>query len=154
FFPNGVVVQANSLQSRLVQYGFSAAGLLTLAYSLYRVYEAPVRLDWTLTLAVAILISWRIQIWIPGVRSQITLTDSFIYIAALILGPWAAVVLASIDGLAKSPRGSNNKLIDTVGVSVGAMNIALLAASLTVIRIFGPLDQLVTPVENGLRLAL
>src|SRR5262249_41291924 len=94
------------------------------------------------------------QIWIPGVRSQINLTDAFIYIAALTLGPWPAVVLASIDGLAKSPRGSDKKLLDTVGVSVAAMNIAILTASLTAIRIFGPLDQLVTRVENGQRLAL
>src|SRR5262249_49872616 len=142
------------LQSRIVHYGFSGAGLLALAYSLFRIYEAPVRLDWTLTFAVAILISWRMQIWIPGVRSQINLTDAFIYIAALTLGPWPAVVLASIAGLATPPRGPDKKLLATVGVSVAAMNIAILTASLTAISIFGPLDQLVTRVENGQRLAL
>ena len=57
-----------------------------------------------LALAFSMLLCWRAEVWIPGVSSKITLTDVFVCIGILMLGPWAATVLASVDGLSRSVR--------------------------------------------------
>jgi diguanylate cyclase (GGDEF)-like protein/putative nucleotidyltransferase with HDIG domain len=137
------VGQAGTFKTKLFTAIVSVAGSLTLAYSIYRLPQEPGRLDWMLVLAVTILLSGRAEIWIPGVRSKITLSDTFICIAILMLGPWAAAVLASIDGLARSPRGNKKNLGATAFINMGAMNIAVLSASLLAVRLFGPLDRLV-----------
>ena len=74
---------------------------------------------------------WRAEVWIPGIRSKITLTDTFVCIAMLMLGPWAAAVLASIDGLARSARGSKTNPGAAALINMSAMNLSVLSASLT-----------------------
>ncbi|HEY7545372.1 MAG TPA: HD domain-containing phosphohydrolase, partial [Blastocatellia bacterium] len=68
---------------------------------------------------------------------------TLIYIGALMLGPWAATILASIDGLARSPRCVKAHHLATVGINVSGMNLAVLVSSLLTVRIFGPLDLLI-----------
>src|SRR5688500_6843137 len=72
------------------------------------------------------------------------------------LGPWAATVLASIDGLARSPRGSKKNLAATTFINMSSMNIAVLSASLLAVRVFGPLDHLLYSEDrlNHLTLAI
>lgn len=135
--------QAANLKIKLFTVIASVAGTFALVYSIYRLRLEPMRLDWMLVLAFTMLLSWRAEVWIPGVRSKITLSDTFVCIAILMLGPWAAAVLASIDGLARSPRGNKKNLGSTALINMGAMNIAVLSASLLAVRLFGPLDRLV-----------
>ncbi|MEK6287671.1 MAG: diguanylate cyclase [Acidobacteriota bacterium] len=137
------VRQAANLKIKLFTVIASVAGTFALVYSIYRLRLEPMRLDWMLVLAFTMLLSWRAEVWIPGVRSKITLSDTFVCIAILMLGPWAAAVLASIDGLARSPRGNKKNLGSTALINMGAMNIAVLSASLLAVRLFGPLDRLV-----------
>ncbi|MEK6410055.1 MAG: diguanylate cyclase [Acidobacteriota bacterium] len=137
------VRQAANLKIKLFTVIVSVAGTFALVYSIYRLRLEPMRLDWMLVLAFTMLLSWRAEVWIPGVRSKITLSDTFVCIAILMLGPWAAAVLASIDGLARSPRGNKKNLGSTALINMGAMNIAVLSASLLAVRLFGPLDRLV-----------
>jgi diguanylate cyclase (GGDEF)-like protein/putative nucleotidyltransferase with HDIG domain len=136
------VRQATNLKANLFTLVISSAGISALVYSIYRLYQEPARLDWMLVLASTLLLSWRAEIWIPGVRSKITLSDTFVCIAILMLGPWAAAVLASIDGLARSRRGSKAHLGATALINMSAMNISVLSASLLAVRLFGPLDRL------------
>jgi diguanylate cyclase (GGDEF)-like protein/putative nucleotidyltransferase with HDIG domain len=121
----------------------SMAGAFALCYSIYRLALEPVRLDWMLPLIFMVLVTWRAEVWIPGIGSKITLTDTFIFIGALLLGPWAAAALASIDGLARSPRGSKSRRAATVALNMAAMNLSVLGASLLAVKIFGRLDALV-----------
>jgi hypothetical protein len=143
-----------NLKTRIFTWAISTAGTLALLYSIYRQYLEPVRLDWMLVLIFTVLLSWRAEVWIPGVRSKITLTDTFIYIGALMLGPWAATVLASIDGLAKSPRGATQKRAATVGINMAAMNLAVLGATFVAFKFFGRLDRLVYESHQIDKLAL
>jgi diguanylate cyclase (GGDEF)-like protein/putative nucleotidyltransferase with HDIG domain len=136
------VRQAINLKANLFTLVISSAGISALVYSICRLYQEPARLDWMLVLAFTLLLSWRAEIWIPGVRSKITLSDTFVCIAILMLGPWAAAVLASIDGLARSRRGSKKNLGATALINMSAMNISVLSASLFAISLFGPLDRL------------
>ena len=131
-----------NLKTKLFTATVSVTGTFALVYSLYRLRLEPVRLDWMLVLAFTMLLSWRAEVWIPGVRSKITLSDTFICIAILMLGPWAATVLASIDGLARSPRGGKTNLASTAFINMSSMNLAVLSASLLAVRLFGPLDHL------------
>ena len=117
------------------------AGLAALCYSLYRLYLEPVPADWMVLLILLLILSSRIEVALPGVGSKLTLADTFIYIGILILSPWAAVILGSIDGLATSFR--NSKRFGTVLINMAAMNLAILGATLTSTQIFGPLDKLV-----------
>src|SRR5215469_3109407 len=89
-------------------------GGAALVYSVYRLDMQPIQLDWLLILIGLVLVTWRAEIWIPGIGSKITLSDTFIFICVLMLGPWAAAVLASIDALARSPRGSKNRRVTTI----------------------------------------
>src|SRR5437660_11343847 len=100
-----------NVKARLFTLMISAAGTFALFYSLHRLYLEPTRLDWIMLLALTMLLSWRAEVWIPGVRSKITLTDTFVCTAMLLLGPWVAAVLASIDGLARSARGKDRKSV-------------------------------------------
>lgn len=148
------MTQAANLKARLFTATVSVAGSLALVYSLYRLSLESVRLDWMLVLAFTMLLSWRAEVWIPGVRSKITLSDTFICIAILMLGPWAATVLASIDGLARSPRGSKTNRASTAFINMSSMNIAVLSASLLAVRLFGPLDRLLYSGDRLNRLTM
>lgn len=131
-----------NLKARLFTLSISAAGTCALGYSIYRLYLEPTRLDWFLVLSLTMLLSWRAEVWIPGVRSKITLTDTFVCIAILMLGPWVAAVLASIDGLARSARGSKKHPGAAALINMSAMNLSVLSASLLSVWFFGPLDRL------------
>ena len=124
------VKQAVKSKAKWFAVSVSLIGCVGLFYSIYRLHLNPVRLDWLLVLAVTMLLCWRAEVWIPGVRSKITLTDVFVCIAILMLGPWAAAALASIEGLARSARGNTRSVAATALVNMGAMNIAVLSASL------------------------
>ena len=134
--------QAAKLIGKVVTISVSVTGGLALLYSLYRLHLEPVRLDWMLALTSTMLLCWRAEVWIPGVRSKITLIDTLVCITMFLLGPWAAAVVASIDGLARSARGNRKTMGMTALINMGAMNIAVLSASLLSVKLFGPLDRL------------
>ncbi|HEV8484081.1 MAG TPA: HD domain-containing phosphohydrolase [Blastocatellia bacterium] len=119
----------------------SVAGLMAVGYSIYRLYLDPVRLDWMMCLVGMSLAAYRAEVSIPGVRGKVTLGDTFIFVGALLLGPWAAAILATVDTLAKSPRGARR--ISNIGINIAAMNLAILSGSLLATLAFGPIDQLV-----------
>jgi len=60
------------LRSKIFTLIVSTAGCGVLGYSIYRLGQEPLRLDWFLALAFMVLASWRAEIWIPGVRSKIS----------------------------------------------------------------------------------
>lgn len=135
--------QRISFQAKLFTWSVSTAGAAALGYSIYQLCKEPVRLDWLAALALAMTLTWWAEVRIPGIASKVTLTDAFIYLGALILSPWAAAVLASADGLARSPRSAKTNLIATAAINSSAMNLSALAAALAAMKMFGPLDALV-----------
>ncbi|HXG91460.1 MAG TPA: HD domain-containing phosphohydrolase [Blastocatellia bacterium] len=149
-----VVRQEIRLKAKLFICFISIAGAVALSYSTYRMLIEPVRLDWMLALTFAVLLAWRAEVWIPGIQSKITLTDTFIYLGALIINPWAAAVLASVDGLVKSPRTAQKSLAATAAINMSAMNLSVLAATIAATNLFGPLHQLVTDASKLDNLAL
>jgi diguanylate cyclase (GGDEF)-like protein/putative nucleotidyltransferase with HDIG domain len=135
------VQQKLSLQATLFTTAVSICGLGALIFSVCKLFADPVRADWMLLLVLIIVTGSWAEISLPGARSKISLTDGFIYIGILMLGPWAGTVLASLDGMVRS-RGFAKRM-GTLGINLGAMNLAVLAASISATSIFGPLTSLV-----------
>ena len=133
--------QGSDLPTKIFLRVISLAGVLALGYSIYKLYRDPVRPDWMMLLILLVLLSSRIDLRLPGVGGKMTLTDTFIYISVLILNPWAATVIGSINGLATSLQ--NVRLLLTVGINMASINLAVLGASLLTQSMVGPLDQLV-----------
>jgi diguanylate cyclase (GGDEF)-like protein/putative nucleotidyltransferase with HDIG domain len=134
------VPQSGNFKAKLFATIVSLCGLVALGLSLQKLLQQPCRIDWMLLLVVMVLLGSRAEIYIPVSRSKITLTDTFIYVGILILGPWAAILLGSLDGIARSHKVA--KRIGTLGINMAAMNLAVLAASLPARAIFGSLDTL------------
>ena len=132
--------QVGNFKARVFATAVSLVGLIALGLSIYKLFQQPCRVDWMLLLIVMVLLGSRAEIYIPVSRSKITLTDTFIYVGIMILGPWAAILLGSLDGLARSDKVA--KRIGTLGINMAAMNLAVLAASLPARAIFGSLEIL------------
>src|ERR1051326_3139004 len=103
-----MVPQEVSLQAKVFAWSVATAGAAALGYAFYRLAIEPIRLDWILLLIVMALVTWRAEVRLPGIKSKITLTDTIIFITALLINPWAATTLAAIDGLARSLRNADN----------------------------------------------
>jgi hypothetical protein len=54
--------QSGKIFTRIV----SAAGLMAVGYSIYRLYLDPVRLDWMMCLVAMSLAAYRAEVFIPG----------------------------------------------------------------------------------------
>lgn len=140
--------QIVNLRAKLFASAVATAGAAALGYAVYRLMLEPIRLDWLLLLIVLALVSWQAELRLPGINRQITFTDTFIFTSALLLGPWAATVLAAIDGLARSTRGFTRKRKATVGISLGALTLSVLGALLVATSTVGPLPALLSDNQH------
>jgi diguanylate cyclase (GGDEF)-like protein/putative nucleotidyltransferase with HDIG domain len=148
------VSQAESFRAKLFAWSVAATGAAALGYATYHLALEPVRLDWLLLLIGMAFATWQGEVRLPGINSKLTLTDAFIFTGALLLGPWAATVLAAIDGLARSTRGVKRKRAVTFGVNMGAMSLSVLGALLLATATFGPLPALLRDPQHVYQFAL
>jgi len=72
--------KAAKLFGQVFTISVAVTGSLALLYSLYLLHLEPIRLDWMLALTSTMLLCWRAEVWIPGVRSKITLIDTLVCI--------------------------------------------------------------------------
>jgi diguanylate cyclase (GGDEF)-like protein/PAS domain S-box-containing protein len=79
---------------------------------------------------ITVLIASRITIKIPGARGQISVSDTFIFLAILLFGIEAAVVLAAAEALFSSIRFSKKKVVLAFNVAVMSISTFLTAASI------------------------
>src|SRR5205085_3650833 len=105
-------------------------------YSAYRRPFAQLDLLFLLHASLAVALTSRITVRVPGVNGRITISETFIFLTMLLYGGEAAILLAAADGLCSS------LLISRKPVTL-AYNAALLAFStfltITVLRFFfGP----------------
>ncbi|HEV8369577.1 MAG TPA: bifunctional diguanylate cyclase/phosphodiesterase [Pyrinomonadaceae bacterium] len=117
-----------------------AAGAASCAYA---GISLPVgRIDiyfWLLTVVTAIIGS-RIAIRIPKININITVDDTFVFIALLLYGRDAAVLLAAMAGICSGLRIS--KKVRTVAFGGAALACAILATGTALRTVFGPATQL------------
>jgi diguanylate cyclase (GGDEF)-like protein/putative nucleotidyltransferase with HDIG domain len=98
------------------------AGILIIAYSAARVTSQLFDYRWLVLAVFAVLGSWAVSSRIPGVESAITVSDAFVFLTMLLLGPEYAILLAAASTASDSLRHVNRLLIV-------ASNIAMISCS-------------------------
>lgn len=115
---------------------FSVA-LIGVAVTLYCAWHLPfAQLDAkfvALTL-ITVLIGSRITIKIPGARGQIAVSDTFIFLAILLFGIEAAVVLAAAEAFCSSVRFS--KKVTVLFFNAGVMALSTFVTAFTFYLLF------------------
>ncbi len=115
---------------------FSVA-LIGVAVTLYCAWHLPfAQLDAkfaALTL-ITVLIGSRITIKIPGARGQIAVSDTFIFLAILLFGIEAAVVLAATEAFCSSVRFS--KKVTVLFFNAGVMALSTFVTAFTFYLLF------------------
>jgi hypothetical protein len=85
-------------------YFVSVAGTAVLVFSLRAFPLSRVNLPFLILSLATILIGPRLNIQIPRVRAHISVSDTFIFLALLLFGGEAAIVLATAEAICASMR--------------------------------------------------
>src|SRR6185436_7623550 len=116
------------------------SGGASLAYAAWRAPMPHLDLRFLLLAGITIIVSSRFAVKVPRVNTNVTVSDTFIFLALLVYGGFAGIFLAAAEGLFSGIRISKTTL--TV-----AFNSAMMAFStfLTVVIVeffFGPITTL------------
>ncbi len=108
-----------------------AVALIGAAVSVLCAYRLPFsQLDakFAALALITVLVGSRITIKIPGARGQISVSDTFIFLAMLLVGIEGAVVLAAAEALSSSVRFSKKAKVLFFNVGVMAVSTFLTAS--------------------------
>jgi putative nucleotidyltransferase with HDIG domain len=86
-----------------------AAGAVVIAHSIYQTWLDPFDPRWLLLLALTSLSS-TFAIRIPNVSVTVSVSETFVFIAALLFGPAPATLIVAVDGLVISTWRRNRRL--------------------------------------------
>ena len=136
--------------TRLFMYAVIAAGLGVCVFAAATLPTAQLDERFFLLALATICIGSRLSVKIPGVTSQITVSETFIFLTLLLFGSQAAILLAAAEGLCTSLRFSKKKLVTLFNVSVMACSYALSAGAAQLC--FGP-PAAITGRTNSVYLA-
>jgi len=113
---------------KLYQWSVVAAGALVAAWCARLVTSAHLDLRFALLAFVTVAISSRISVKIPRHDSNITLSDTFVFLAVLIYGGPTAVLLAAAEGVCSGLRISKKKKPLTILFNASVMACSTAAA--------------------------
>jgi diguanylate cyclase (GGDEF)-like protein len=135
-------VQSNGMLrvTKIYKWMIVALGATTLAYSGY--WLPTPRFDWRLLMltGVMIFVSSKLSVQIPRVNTNVTVSDTFIFLVLLVYGGFAGMLLALADGLFGGLRIRGNRL--TVLFNCGMM-VCSTFVTVVVLRLsFGPTSDL------------
>ena len=119
------------------------AGCVALLYSLYSLHLAQLDLRFAALLGMTIVLSPRIVVPIPRLSSQISVSDTFVFLILLLYGGPAAVLVASTEALFSSLRFSRRP--QTVLFNWGCTALSVFITSAFVSFAFG--DVVVLPTQ-------
>ncbi len=100
------------------------------------------KFDWRFLILTALmmLISSRFSIQIPGVNTNVTISDTFIFLVLLLYGGLAGILVAALEGLSSGLRISKRPLVIVFN---SAMMLCATSFSVVVLRVFfGPVNEL------------
>jgi diguanylate cyclase (GGDEF)-like protein/PAS domain S-box-containing protein len=117
-----------------------ALGAAASVFSAYRLPTANLDIRFLLLAVVTLGIGSRITIQIPRVRGYISMSDTFVFLALLLCGGEAAILLASAEALCSSSRFSKKAVTILFNSAVMALSTFLTVWAL---RLFlGPIENL------------
>lgn len=102
-------------------------GVAIVAFSAYTLPLTPIDRRF-LILSLAMLIGSRITIEIPRAKGHISVSDTFVFLALLLFGGQAAVLLAAIEAVASSRRFSKKPSVAVFNAGVMACSTGATAA--------------------------
>jgi diguanylate cyclase (GGDEF)-like protein len=117
-----------------------ALGAAALAYSAYWLPLPRFDLRFLTLSAVMVVVSARLSVQIPRVNTNITVSDTFIFLVMLVYGGFAGILLALADGLlgALRIRGNTTTIFFNCGMMVSSTFITVVVMRL----FFGPISEL------------
>lgn len=114
-------------------------GIAALAFSVSRLALADIGSSFIIFTLVTAVFASRIQVRIPGVKSHISVSDTFIFLAILLYGGEQGILLATVDAMVSSYRVSKTKLTFSFNVSV--FILATFGTVWCLRFVFGPMTE-------------
>src|SRR5258705_11270067 len=113
----------------------TGTGSLVLLYSAFRLNLAHLDSRFTLLLLITLLLSSRVIVPIPRLSSQISVSDSFVFLTLLLYGGETAVLVAAVEAVSSSLRYS--KKITTIAFNWGSAALSVFITSTLLTALFG-----------------
>jgi uncharacterized membrane protein len=123
------------------------SGSLAFVYSAVQIDFRQFDSHFAVLVAMALLLTSRITIPLPRFSSQISVSDTFVFLVLLLYGGPAAVVMGALEALVSSLRFSRRRAI--VAFNFGSSAISILITSSVMKLIFGNVRDLRTYPLTG-----
>src|SRR5215510_10894232 len=126
-----------------------AAGVAAVLYSAFTLPRGIIDGYFLILTLITAVIGSRIAIRIPQINVNITVDDTFVFIALLLYGGQAAVIIGALAGICSALRISRK--VRTVAFGSGALACSVFATATVLKHTFGGTTGL---VNNGASLAI
>ena len=135
--------QLNETQRVATTYQWLIIGLGALLFlsEMPRLPMARIDFRFLLIATLTLVVSSRVAVKIPRVNTSVTISDTFIFLAILLYGGEAAVLLAAGDGLMSGARAG--KKVRTILFSAAVMVCSTSVSVQAILAISGPPTQLI-----------
>lgn len=120
---------------RPYQWAIIAIGIFVTAISISRIQQSNLDFYFAILLLATVFISSKVSIKIPRYDTNITISDSFIFLSILLYGIEGATIFAAVEGLSSGKRASKQKKAVTILFSA-AVNACTTFASATSAKLF------------------
>ncbi|MDT5121153.1 MAG: hypothetical protein QOC96_635 [Acidobacteriota bacterium] len=117
-------------------------GALVCLFSMSRLPVERIDLRFLLLATLTIIVSSRVSIQIPRFDTNVTVSDTFIFLAILLYGGEAAILLAAAEGMCSGLRVSKSKKPVTILFSSASMACTTFATVWVMRFFFGPTEEL------------
>lgn len=117
-----------------------ASGSLAFTYSALQIDFGEFDSHFAVLVAMALLLTSRITIPIPRFSSQISVSDTFVFLVLLLYGGPAAVVMGALEAVVSSLRFSRR--LRTVAFNFGSSAVSILITSSVMQLVFGRVVEL------------
>src|SRR3712207_617120 len=118
-----------------------AGGLAACLFSAWGLRWSQLDLSFAAVALVAVFVGARAIVRIPRVKGEVTATDTFVFLTALLYDGEAAILLAAAEALVSSKRITKTWL--TVFFNAGLMGCSTFAAVWVSRALFGPIPSAV-----------
>src|SRR6266481_6622268 len=115
-------------------------GVLVFLAEARRLPVQRIDLQFLLIALMTVMVSSRVAVKIPRFNTSVTISDTFIFLAILMYGGVAAILLAFADGLISGARAG--KMVRTILFSAAVMGCSTAITVLLLTLAFGPILQL------------
>jgi len=108
----------------------TATGCLAFSYAVAQINPAQFDSGFVLLVAMALLLSSRVTVPIPRLTSQISVSDTFVFLLLLLYGAPAAIIIGSLEALLSSLRFSRKWRIVAFNWASAALSISITSSVL------------------------